>query len=112
MPDLNAYPHGVSCPECRRERRCNHCGAETGYPCTNGRCSACHLDVCTPGGITTPGHGSGLPPGAGARHYVERRKRVVTCSTCQAGDEPIPWHDASDRCESGKRTHCACDTCF
>lgn len=23
-----------------------------------------------------------------------------------------PSHDASDRCESGKRIHCSCDTCF
>ena len=23
-----------------------------------------------------------------------------------------PPHDAADRCESGKRTHCSCDTCF
>jgi hypothetical protein len=23
-----------------------------------------------------------------------------------------PSHDASPRCESGKRAHCSCDTCF
>jgi hypothetical protein len=23
-----------------------------------------------------------------------------------------PSHDASDRCRSGKRAHCSCDTCF
>jgi len=24
----------------------------------------------------------------------------------------MPHHKASDRCESGKRPHCTCDTCF
>ncbi len=24
----------------------------------------------------------------------------------------FPPHDASSRCESGKRSHCTCDTCF
>jgi hypothetical protein len=23
-----------------------------------------------------------------------------------------PSHDASERCESGKHSHCSCDTCF
>lgn len=33
-------------------------------------------------------------------------------ATRKAGDEMFPSHDASHRCESGKRAHCTCDTCF
>lgn len=25
--------------------------------CTNGLCAACHARFCTPGGVTSPGHG-------------------------------------------------------
>jgi hypothetical protein len=28
------------------------------------------------------------------------------------GDIFAPRHQASKRCESGKRAHCTCDTCF
>jgi hypothetical protein len=28
------------------------------------------------------------------------------------GNMTHPSHDASDRCESGKRPHCTCDTCW
>lgn len=28
------------------------------------------------------------------------------------GDKFLPPHDASERCESGKRNHCTCDVCF
>jgi hypothetical protein len=37
-----------------------------------------------------------------------------TCKTCEAlaKGEMCPPHDASPRCESGKRNHCTCDTCF
>ncbi len=24
----------------------------------------------------------------------------------------FPWHDASMNCQSGRRAHCTCDTCF
>jgi hypothetical protein len=38
------------------------------------------------------------------------------CAICDreraAGNNFHPPHDASDRCESGKRPHCSCDTCF
>jgi hypothetical protein len=36
------------------------------------------------------------------------------CKFCDEhrGDEMMPPHDASSRCESGKRNHCTCDTCF
>jgi len=43
------------------------------------------------------------------------------CSTCMevfgTRDDPhahafAPGHTASRRCESGKRAHCTCDTCF
>jgi len=36
------------------------------------------------------------------------------CQTCAqlAKGEMYPPHDASPRCESGKRNHCSCDVCF
>jgi hypothetical protein len=38
------------------------------------------------------------------------------CDLCKYAmehrSEPVPYHDASERCESGKREHCSCDTCF
>lgn len=41
------------------------------------------------------------------------------CPGCQsryAAEDPTmvfaPHHKASDRCQSGKRNHCTCDTCF
>jgi hypothetical protein len=37
-----------------------------------------------------------------------------SCQTCAqlAKGEMCPPHDASPRCESGKRNHCSCDNCF
>jgi hypothetical protein len=37
-----------------------------------------------------------------------------SCQTCAqlAKGEMCPPHDASPRCESGKRNHCSCDICF
>lgn len=51
-----------------------------------------------------------------ARKVLERRYILsggvcVTCSQHLAS-EMMPPHDASPRCESGKRNHCTCDTCF
>ena len=41
---------------------------------------------------------------------------VDGCSACDtiktAPSQFGPRHFASDRCESGKRNHCTCDTCF
>lgn len=42
------------------------------------------------------------------------------CATCQrtflSAERPVnvmaPRHTASVRCQSGKRPHCTCDTCF
>jgi hypothetical protein len=38
------------------------------------------------------------------------------CKTCDEmrakGETLFPSHDASGRCESGKRNHCTCDVCF
>lgn len=38
------------------------------------------------------------------------------CKTCDAERQRnntfFPPHDASPRCESGKRPHCTCDACF
>jgi hypothetical protein len=43
-----------------------------------------------------------------------------TCNGCRERYESkgmpydvfAPRHKASDRCQSGKRSHCTCDTCF
>lgn len=36
------------------------------------------------------------------------------CEFCRryGHESNMPSHDASDRCESGKRPHCTCDRCF
>jgi len=43
-----------------------------------------------------------------------RRRVPGECSYCDKwGDDPMmPSHTASARCESGRRPHCTCDTCF
>lgn len=56
---------------------------------------------------------------------LEQRKLInPTCKTCieifypqinigkRISDIFAPRHQASSRCESGKRNHCTCDTCF
>jgi len=45
---------------------------------------------------------------------VLRRHWVVNCAYCDAhrDDKMMPYHDASDRCESGKHDHCTCDACY
>ena len=52
------------------------------------------------GGATDAPRRQRLPPGRCA--YCDRHST----------DQMMPWHDASVRCESGKRAHCTCDTCF
>ncbi len=52
-----------------------------------------------------------------AETAVRDRRRIVTeegCPTCAelARGSFGPPHDASPRCESGKRNHCTCDICF
>lgn len=50
-----------------------------------------------------------IPPYRIPRHYVEG------CSFCEEIKQNGgfgPSHDASNGCESGKRDHCTCDTCF
>jgi hypothetical protein len=43
-----------------------------------------------------------------------RRQKVNNCPYCKAEGMNFfhPPHDASERCESGKRNHCSCDLCF
>ena len=47
--------------------------------------------------------------GYGIRYYTD-------CAYCQREKERnstfFPRHQASERCRSGKRNHCTCDTCF
>lgn len=45
------------------------------------------------------------------------RRRTAPRGECRYCDEHhaesmMPYHDASHRCESGKKPHCTCDTCF
>lgn len=43
------------------------------------------------------------------RHKADKGK----CSYCdQQTSDFHPPHDASPYCESGKRSHCSCETCF
>ncbi len=46
----------------------------------------------------------------------ERRHKLEPgeCIACDREREAsfCPYHDASPRCESGKRPHCTCDVCF
>lgn len=51
------------------------------------------------------------------REERQKRRRIVLeegCETCAelARGSFGPYHDASPRCESGKRPHCTCDICF
>lgn len=59
---ISEYPHMGGCPGCRELRACNYCGGSliVRGRCNNGRCIKCHGKQCTPGGITTPGHGYGI----------------------------------------------------
>lgn len=66
---VRPYPHEGGCVECRRVAVCNYCGKPAALMtrCTNGRCRECHSAICTPGGITSPGHNYGKQ---GGKHFV------------------------------------------
>ena len=65
-----------------------------------------------------------MPDGFNASAFVialraqvrsERRHKLPTgeCPFCDGETTDFhPSHDASPRCESGKRNHCSCDSCF
>ena len=42
----------------------------------------------------------------------DTRVRVTMCPSCKDTDERGPSHRGSSMCESGKRPHCSCGTCF
>lgn len=44
------------------------------------------------------------------RHWCQPGE-CAYCDTYRE-DSMMPYHDASSRCESGKQTHCTCDTCY
>lgn len=51
-----------------------------------------------------------------ARQYIKARRHKMPAGECaycdgETSDFHSP-HDASGRCESGKRSHCSCDACF
>ena len=62
------------------------------------------------------------PPTMNPKEQTEQKKespkrrlyRVNGCQYCDEhkGDTMMPWHDASDHCESGKQPHCSCDSCY
>lgn len=67
-----------------------------------------------------PGHPSN-PTGASDARITKVYKgtqvlRDADCPIClpamQGVEKMVPYHEASPRCESGKRNHCSCDTCF
>ena len=45
-----------------------------------------------------------------------RRAPIGECSLCdrarETGDPAMPSHTAKERCQSGRRNHCTCDTCY
>jgi hypothetical protein len=43
---------------------------------------------------------------------ADRKAEMAACPTCQRDDPRGPAHFASRRCESGRRNHCTCDTCY
>jgi hypothetical protein len=52
-------------------------------------------------------------------HDTKRRRHKAPEGECTYCDRERatksgfhPHHDASERCESGKHSHCSCDTCF
>lgn len=49
---------------------------------------------------------------AAHRHKVPEGECAYCDRERAAGNDFHPAHDASPRCESGKRAHCSCDTCF
>lgn len=56
-----------------------------------------------------------LPPGECAYCDEERVRWRVTHPDAGLDARPFPFmpsHDASRHCESGRHTHCTCDTCF
>lgn len=46
------------------------------------------------------------------RHKLEPGQCDYCDTLPRFGNDFHPSHDASPRCESGKRDHCSCDTCF
>lgn len=46
------------------------------------------------------------------RHLLPKGECAYCDRERATGNTFHPLHDASDRCESGKITHCSCDTCF
>lgn len=49
------------------------------------------------------------------RRKVQDALVKASCETCQHIKQEGgygPPHFASERCESGRRDHCSCDTCF
>lgn len=51
---------------------------------------------------------------AAVQSPTARRQRDEGCLYCQQYQpgEMMPPHDASPRCESGRRNHCTCDICW
>ncbi len=70
--------------------------------------------------ITSNGRGVGFCAREGHEASVRRQYAEVVpaarvtadpdCSLCAVGEGPR--HEASSRCQSGRRAHCSCETCF
>jgi hypothetical protein len=70
---------------------------------------ASDLGICAPATAMVAPSPAAVPlAAAGDRHL-----RVDGCRTCELTEGRLcPPHDASTRCESGRRTHCSCEGCF
>lgn len=56
------------------------------------------------------GHRANVERRFGVAPRAPRGLRVAGCAGCRDGGGPP--HEASPRCESGRRNHCSCDVCF
>lgn len=112
---------------------CDKCGGLKVHPdLPNAKCSRCAGTGLIPyrirgGQVMTDTHRYLAIPGANVpidRPQIIARMEasgalVPTCQACvefyetpDPRDTFAPRHQASARCQSGRRSHCSCDTCF
>jgi hypothetical protein len=106
-------PDRPVCPECHAELPgpC-HCGPESFM--SSEKTSLAQREATQPIGRATAQHIGRDSRERPAPHARRRHKLPAgECKSCDREKGSFhPPHDASDRCESGKHSHCSCDTCF
>lgn len=75
---------------------------DSSCPCQDGE-SACHYEW---------DFGGKTPPVPHPKHDYRRPKGECNYCDSHRDDQMMPSHTASENCESGKRPHCTCDTCY